>query len=76
MYTLQLTCEELELLKGSIKKQLASVQIDAETFERQVDRQTCTNYFSKNYIQLRRESYQHQQLELSDFLSRLNTTII
>lgn len=72
MYTLTLSYEELDLLKVALKKSLASAQIDAETFERQVDRQTGTNFFSSNYIQLRRESAQRKQLELSQLIEKLN----
>ena len=72
MYNLQLSYEEIDLLRVALKKQLLSTQIDAEAFERQVERQTGTNYFSKTYITLRRETYQARQLELSNLLSKLN----
>ena len=72
MHNLQLNYEELDLLKVALKKQLSSTQIDAEAFERQVERQTGTNYFSKTFIALRRDTYQARQLELSNLINKLH----
>ena len=71
-HTLNLTYEEIDLLKTSILIRLATLGAERHSFERQCEKQTQAASFSRTYITMRNAEYDQRCKELSAILNKLN----
>lgn len=72
MHNLQLTYEELDLLRVAVLVRQASLGAERHSFERQCDRQTQAASFSRTYIAMRNAEFESRHKELAALLNKLN----
>jgi hypothetical protein len=72
-HTLNLTYEEIDLLKIALEKQRADITVDADAFERQIKRaEEANNPFSAVYVNQRRTLFVWRRDECTNLLGKLN----
>lgn len=71
-HTLNLTYEEIDLLKTSILIRLSTLGAERCAFERQCDRQTQATSFSRTYIAMRNAEFESRHKELAALINKLN----
>ena len=72
MHNLQLSYEEIDLLRVAVLVRQASLGAERHAFERQCDRQTQAASFSRTYIAMRNAEFESRHKELAALINKLN----
>ena len=72
MYNLQLSYEEIDLLRVAVLVRQASLGAERHSFERQCDRQTQAASFSRTHIAMRNAEFESRHKELAALINKLN----